>query len=321
MPEESMAFAASSRQSLCRIACIGLSGDSMTSYRVTEIWRYPVKSMQGERLAECLLTKGGIPLDRGWAVRDEQTQTIRGAKHIAGLLNCSARYIEGTSAGAVPHVEITLPDGARVRSDDASVHDRLSAALERKVTLWPLQPAENADHYRSKGLETGSVREEMAMIFALDLVPGQPMPDLSTLPPKLLEELTQYASPRGTYFDAYSVHVLSEASMRYMRKLTPQSQIEVRRFRPNFVIADSDAAETAIETAWIKHEADLGTARLAIDIKAMRCIMTTREQPGLARDGAIMRAMMRETEQCLGVYCDVLVPGAVKIGDALTLAD
>jgi uncharacterized protein len=292
----------------------------MTNYRVAEIWRYPVKSMQGERLAECMLTKGGIPLDRGWAVRDEQTQTIRGAKHIAGLLNCSARYVEGTSAGTVPHVEITLPDGSRVRSDDAAVHDRLSGALERKITLWPLQPAENADHYRNKGLQTGSMQEEMAMIFALDLQPGQPMPDLSTLPPRLLEELTQFASPRGTYFDAYPVHVLSEASMRYMRSLSPDSQIEVRRFRPNFVVADSDGASTPIETAWIKHQADLGAARLAIDIKAMRCVMTTREQPGLPRDGAIMRAMMRETQQCLGVYCDVVAPGAVNVGDALTLS-
>ena len=48
------------------IPCI-VTGGIMTNYRVAEIWRYPVKSMQGERLAECMLTKGGIPLDRGWA--------------------------------------------------------------------------------------------------------------------------------------------------------------------------------------------------------------------------------------------------------------
>ena len=34
----------------------------MNSYRVAEIWRYPVKSMQGEKLDTCMLTKGGIPL-------------------------------------------------------------------------------------------------------------------------------------------------------------------------------------------------------------------------------------------------------------------
>jgi uncharacterized protein YcbX len=292
----------------------------MASYRVAEIWRYPVKSMQGERLEQCMLTRGGIPLDRGWAVRDEQTQTIRGAKWIAGLMQCSARYVEGSSAGTVPHVEITLPDGARVRSDAASVHDRLSDALGRKVTLWPLQPAENSEHYRVKGLQTASMAEEMSMIFALSLVPGQKMPDLSAIPPKLLQEVTNFATPRGTYFDLYPVHVLSAASLRYMRGLAPDSEIDVRRFRPNFLIEDDASQASPIETGWLGREAELGQARLRIAIKAMRCIMTTREQPGLPRDGAIMRAMMRETEQCLGVYADVIQGGTVSVGEALALA-
>jgi uncharacterized protein YcbX len=293
-------------------------GEIMTRYRVAEIWRYPVKSMQGERLDTCMLTRGGIPLDRGWAVRDEETQTIRGAKWIGGLMQCSARYIDGSDAGTVPHVEIVLPDGARVRSDDSTVHARLSEALGRKVTLWPLQPAENADHYRVKGLQTASMAEEMSMIFALSLVPGQKMPDLSAIPPGLLKEVTQFATPRGTYFDLYPVHVLSAASLRYMRRLAPNSEIEVRRFRPNFLIEDDANASAPIETGWLDRDAQLGQARLHIAIKAMRCIMTTREQPGLPRDGAIMRAMMRETAQCLGVYADVVQRGMVTVGDALS---
>lgn len=291
----------------------------MSSYRVAEIWRYPVKSMQGEKLDSCMLTKGGIPLDRGWAVRDEQTQTIRGAKWIAGLMRCSARYIEGTNAGAVPHVEITLADGSRVRSDDVSVHARLSQALERKVTLWPLQPAENSDHYRINGLQTGSMREEMNMVFALSLLPGQRIPDLSKIPPKLLAEVREFASPRGTYFDLYPVHVLSEASLRYMRTLAPQSEIDVRRFRPNFLIADDASAVGPIETTWVEKDAKVGQAELHLAMKAMRCVMTTRAQVDLPQDSAIMKAMMRETEQCLGVYADVLAAGVVSVGDGLTL--
>ena len=292
----------------------------MTNLRIREIWRYPVKSMQGEKLDHCMLTKGGIPLDRGWAVRDEQTQTIRGAKWIAGLMLCSARYIDGTNAGTVPHVEITVPDGARVRSNEPSANDRLSEALGRKITLWPLQPAENADHYRIKGFETGNLEEEMRMIFALSLEPNQPMPDFSKIPPELMQEVMQFAAPRGTYFDLFPVHVLSEASLRYIRSLTPDSTIEVRRFRPNFLVADDAGEASPIETAWVDRDADIGQARLHIAMKAMRCIMTTREQPGLPRDAAIMRAMMRNTEQCLGVYADVIGPGVVSVGDALAVA-
>lgn len=112
---------------------------SSQHFTVKEIWRYPVKSMQGERLSQTVLTAGGVPLDRGWAVRDEATQTIVGAKKIGELLNCAARYIEGSNTGAVPHVEITLPDGNTVRSDDDKVHAALSDALGTGCD--PLAPA------------------------------------------------------------------------------------------------------------------------------------------------------------------------------------
>ena len=291
----------------------------MTIYRIKEIWRYPVKSMQGEMLDRCELTSGGVPLDRGWAVRDEKTQTIRGAKWIAGLMLCSARYIEGTDAGLVPHVEIALPDGGRVRSDDPGVNDRLSRALDHSVTLWPLRPTDDVDHYRFKGLMTGSMDEEMSAMFALSLIPGQPIPDLSKIPPALLAEVSQFASPRGTYFDLYPVHLLTGASLRHIQSLAPESVIDVRRFRPNFLIDDDSGDADPVETAWLDRDARIGVAKLRIDIKTMRCIMTTREQPGLPRDGAVLRAMMRQTEQCLGVYANVVQGGAVTVGDDFRL--
>jgi GMP synthase PP-ATPase subunit len=40
--------------------------------QIREICRYPLKSMGGERLTQTHLAKGGIPCDRGWAVRDDK---------------------------------------------------------------------------------------------------------------------------------------------------------------------------------------------------------------------------------------------------------
>jgi uncharacterized protein YcbX len=39
--------------------------------RVIEVWRYPVKSMGGEQLGQCMLGAHGVAGDRGWALRDE----------------------------------------------------------------------------------------------------------------------------------------------------------------------------------------------------------------------------------------------------------
>ena len=62
-------------------------------FSIDQIWRYPVKSMRGELLEEANVTPGGILYDRGWAVRDEKANTIRGAKYMPTLLQCSAKYL------------------------------------------------------------------------------------------------------------------------------------------------------------------------------------------------------------------------------------
>ena len=38
---------------------------------VGELWRYPVKSMAGERLDRCPVSLTGLLGDRGWARRDD----------------------------------------------------------------------------------------------------------------------------------------------------------------------------------------------------------------------------------------------------------
>ena len=84
---------------------------------VSQLWRYPVKSMGGERLRAAALTWRGIPGDRGWAVYDEAGRGVTNAKRLASLRACRVRYQQEPVAGAAsPTVEITLPDGAHVLS-------------------------------------------------------------------------------------------------------------------------------------------------------------------------------------------------------------
>jgi uncharacterized protein len=92
--------------------------------RVVELWRYPVKSLQGERVEEVEVGPRGLAGDRGWAIFDLDTGFGLTARRAAELLFASARLRpDGTP-------EITLPDGS-VAADDAA----LSAWLGRRVAL------------------------------------------------------------------------------------------------------------------------------------------------------------------------------------------
>src|SRR5258708_15324886 len=92
--------------------------------RVVELWRYPVKSLQGEQLDTVDVSTSGLEGDRCFAIYDRETGLGLTARRVPEMLFASARLHDGS------RVEITLPDGS-VASDD----DSLSAWLGRPVTL------------------------------------------------------------------------------------------------------------------------------------------------------------------------------------------
>ena len=80
---------------------------------VRELWRYPVKSMAGEALAESdIVAEYGLVGDRGWALRDERIGEITSAKKLPALLGLRARYAQAPSGAQTPPVVIRLANGA-----------------------------------------------------------------------------------------------------------------------------------------------------------------------------------------------------------------
>ena len=92
--------------------------------RVLELWRYPVKSLLGERLDAAAVTADGIEGDRRYALYDAETGMGLTARRVPELLFARAALRDG---GAL---EITLPDGSVAEGDDA-----LSEWLGRRVVL------------------------------------------------------------------------------------------------------------------------------------------------------------------------------------------
>jgi hypothetical protein len=86
--------------------------------RVLELWRYPVKSLQGERLDEAEIRAGGIDGDRQWALFDTVSGLGLTARREPDLLFAAARLRRDGGA------EIVLPDGT-VTVDDGVLSDWL----------------------------------------------------------------------------------------------------------------------------------------------------------------------------------------------------
>jgi uncharacterized protein YcbX len=137
---------------------------------VVALWRYPVKSMQGEALDIASIGPRGIVGDRGWAVVDTDTGLALTGRRAPELLFAHAALVGDD-------VRITLPDGS-VAADDAA----LSAWLGRPVTL------RRADETTSGTFEIG-------------LAEG----DDADRDPKV--EWVQWEGPVGTFHDSTRTQV------------------------------------------------------------------------------------------------------------------
>ena len=304
--------------------------------RVKEVWRYPLKSMAGERLEAASVGARGLWGDRGWALRDEAAGEIRGAKVSPRLMLCAARYREEPAAeGQPPHAEITLPDGSQTSTDDPKINELLSELLGRRVTLWPLRPASDLAHYRRaipaarvvgflsrsrnfRRLALGAMRlagkdRELREDFGRE--PGEPLPDLSLLPAEIFE----FTSPPGTYFDAFPVHLLTTASLQALARHAPETMWDARRFRPNFLVETSDGVEGLVESGWGGRTLRVGGLTLKCEMPAPRCSMTIQAQAGLPKDPRVLRTIVKKAGQSLGLYANVEAPARVSVGDEVTL--
>lgn len=280
---------------------------------VAQLWRYPVKSLQGERVSQFMLTPRGVPGDRCWAVRDEERGGIRGAKRFAKLMQLAARFDHPPQAEGSSAAVVRFPDGEEFTTADPALADRLCEFLGAHVTFWPLLPKEKLEHYRRGAPVHEDLERELRRVFARK--EDEPLPDLSVFP----DDVLQYESPPGTYFDAFPLLLLSDRSLETLQRQGEDSRFDVRRFRPNLLLTDCAADEPFPEFGWAGRQLQVGAARLHVEIACPRCVMTTHDFADLPRDPEIMRTLVREAGGNLGVYASVEEPGEVAEGDAVRL--
>jgi uncharacterized protein YcbX len=281
---------------------------------VAEIWRYPVKSMGGERLAQSAVAARGLHADRMWAVRDVELDTFTTARRWPVLLQCSARFAKDPAGrpadpGDVLEVIVTFPDGSELSSSDPAMDGHLSELIGKPARLESLPALSEKSRYRTPQANKADMRRQFA------LADDEPLPDFSVFPVRKLAELARYATPVGALYDAYPVLLMTRASLRAMAELAPGSQFDVRRFRPN-VLVERDGAELA-EFAWCGGRLCAPNVAFDIEIPTLRCSIPTRQQGDLPADPEVVRTINAHADHCLGVYANVAAAGALAEGDPL----
>ena len=286
---------------------------------ITDIFRYPVKSMKGHALSSAIMTKRGIPGDRAWALKDEERGGIKGGKRFPQLLSMTPVFAsEPNEQNISPTVSITLQDGQVVSSTDPDINATLSKAVGSPVSLWPILPEDQLEHYLRPPMdENVDVEAYYREIFARN--PDEPLPDVSLFP----EEVLKYESPPGSYFDAFPILIMSRASLIHLNEVAAaaggQSNFDVRRFRPN-ILLDIDANGFP-ENQWMGRRAKIGSAVIKFEMPCPRCVITTHGFEDLPKDPQIMRHLVKENDGNLGAYVSIETPGTFAQGDVIELLD
>lgn len=178
-------------------------GEKLFLGRVDEIWRYPVKSMLGERIPRVAIDLGGVEGDRVYALRDAADSGLISAKRFAEMFGFHARLARSGMLG------IEFPDGVLMADNAPGLDARLSKVLGREVTLVRLG---------------GSGIERIKTGTTADSTQG-----------------TGYFETAAGFHDSSDVHLLTTAQLERARSLYPQGDWDRRRFRPNLLISTDGA--------------------------------------------------------------------------------
>ena len=275
----------------------------MTTYSISELWRYPVKSMGGERVESLELRASAVVGDRQWAVRCTETGKIVSAKRprpYGRLLSWSAR------AEADGRVVVAAPAGREYTAGSSELDAALAQALGEPVRLVEVEEGRE-ETYGSEWPE----------------IPGTVLSDVEVdLPVAALTEKTSFV-------DASAVHIIVRQSMTHLASLLDGVKLGAERFRPNIVLdahEDSGSGEFA-DLAWKDLDIQVGDVELRIGDPTPRCVMTTLAQPGYEQAKSVLQVLAATARKefdfgafaCFGTNAEVTAAGTINVGDTLTI--
>ena len=248
---------------------------------VTELWRFPIKSMLGEQLAEVQVGPLGFEGDRRRAVIDVDSGVSLSAKRYGELLRCRSRTVG-------ERVTIEFPDGEDLDADSSRAWERLSTLLDRRVVVQAVR-------------EGGVVKHE----FPTEIATGSGAPFL-------------HEPGLDAYFDRAPLHLLTTATLAELGRLQPASSFVTARFRPNIMVAVDLVG--FVEDDWVGKTLRVGSVEFEVIDRKPRCVMTTRSQGDLQKDPGVLRTVAQSNGGNAGIELKTTETATIRVGDAVAVS-
>jgi uncharacterized protein YcbX len=277
---------------------------------VSDLRRYPVKSMLGEQLERAPITDRGVVGDRAYALIDDETGkvvSVKRPRRWGQMFELTATTVGGT-------VVIGFPGGTTLPIDDAGLSKELSAFFGRSVSVATSPPPDSG----YEELWAGELKEG-----------ARPYLGMETELIDCEEFIDGGAFMRGNhnFFDFGALHLVATATTNQLAGHAPGSRFDPHRFRPNIVV-DSPTVGF-VETEWQGRTLAIGDVRLTVGIPVPRCVMTTLAQGDLPADRDVLRTISKHNAvdllstgtpyPCVGVYADVVAAGEIAVGDKVMI--
>jgi MOSC domain-containing protein len=257
--------------------------------RVESLWRYPVKSMRGERLDEAFVGFAGVYGDRIYAFSNAAAQKgfpYLTARECEAMLLYQPRFRHPEHAKAPPN---------------------LAAAESLGPGLTPVYPAP-AELIVDVETPSGTVHAVDDPLLIAAMKDGA-----------IGDTIALMRSDRALT-DCRPVSLISLQTVRQIGE-EAGAVLDMRRFRAN-IYADLAAVRGFAENAFVGRTMRVG-ARAVIAVTGLdpRCKMITLDPDTAQAAPEVLRTVARGHGGMAGVYGAVMVEGTVRPGDAIVLLD
>ncbi len=265
-------------------------GGMRTVGRIESLWRYPVKSMRGEDLAEAFVGFPGVYGDRIHAFRSSGAPAgfpyLTGREQEAMLLY-RPRF---------RHSEHTVKPPNLAEAD----------AIEPGLTAVYGEPSDLMVDVETPGGERLSIDDPRLMSLLREGIRDR-------------HELTLLRSDRSMT-DCRPFSILSIQTVQQLGKELG-IDLDKRRFRANLYL-DLESGRGFEEDEFVGRTLRIGTrTEIAVLKRDSRCKMITLDPDTAQPNPEVIRRLARDHEGKAGIYGAVLVEGTIRPGDEIVLLD